>query len=50
MTAAKYDNFKEYVLDQLSGLSDLGCRPMFGGFGLYRGTAFFGYPSGPYVL
>ncbi len=36
------DTFKDYVLDQLSGLPDLCCRAMFGGFGLYQGTLFFG--------
>ena len=36
------DSFVQFVLDQLSGLEDLRCRPMFGGHGLYRGEVFFG--------
>lgn len=43
MTATRQqDSFKDFVLDQLSGLRDLRCRPMFGGFGLYQGAVFFG--------
>ena len=38
----KDDSFKEFVLDQLSGLGELTCRGMFGGFGLYSGQTFFG--------
>jgi DNA transformation protein len=39
---AKHDGFKDFVLDQLSDMSGVRCRAMFGGHGLYRGTAFFG--------
>lgn len=35
-------SFKDYILDQLSALVDLQCRPMFGGYGLYIGNSFFG--------
>lgn len=35
------DGFKEFVLDQLTGLRGLTCRAMFGGYGLrYRDTLF----------
>jgi DNA transformation protein len=34
--------FREFVLDQLSGIADLTSRPMFGGLGLYSGMNFFG--------
>lgn len=30
------------MLDQLDGLEDVTCRPMFGGHGLYSGKSFFG--------
>lgn len=40
--ATKHDGFKDYVLDQLADLRGLACRAMFGGYGLYRGAAFFG--------
>ena len=36
------DSFTEYVLDQLRGLEDVRARAMFGGFGLYNGSVFFG--------
>jgi DNA transformation protein len=36
------DSFKEYVLDQLSGLPEVGARAMFGAKGLYCGDRFFG--------
>jgi len=36
------DAFNEFVVDQLSSLSDLECRRMFGGFGIYSGSTFFG--------
>lgn len=39
---AKNDSFKDFVLDQLSDLRSVTCRAMFGGYGLYRGEAFFG--------
>ena len=35
-------SFLDFVLDQLAGLGGLRSRAMFGGFGLYRGAAFFG--------
>ena len=38
----KDDSFKNFILDQLSGLRDVTCHAMFGGYGLYRGEAFFG--------
>lgn len=34
------DSFKDYILDQLSGL-DVSARAMFGGHGLYVGASFF---------
>jgi DNA transformation protein len=40
--APKHDGFKDFALDQLSDLSGLTCRAMFGGYGLYRGETFFG--------
>ena len=36
------DGFKEFVLDQLSQLRGLTCRVMFGGYGLYSRSTFFG--------
>ena len=36
------DLFKEFVLDQLSALSDLRAKAMFGAHGLYAGEKFFG--------
>lgn len=38
----KADTFATFVLDQLRGLEDVRVRPMFGGYGLYRGELFFG--------
>ena len=38
----KADGFKDFVLDQLADLRGLTCRAMFGGYGLYQHTAFFG--------
>jgi DNA transformation protein len=40
--APKNGGFKDFVLDQLDGLRGVNCRAMFGGYGLYRGEAFFG--------
>ncbi len=40
--ARKPDGFKDFVLDQLNGLHGLTCRTMFGGYGLYQRTTFFG--------
>jgi DNA transformation protein len=39
---AKDDGFKDFALDQLSDLSGLTCRAMFGGYGLYQREKFFG--------
>ncbi len=36
------ESFKEYLADQLSGLGRVEFRRMFGGYGIYRGAAFFG--------
>jgi len=36
------DSFKEFVLDQLTGMEPVTCRAMFGGFGLYHRDLFFG--------
>lgn len=36
------DSFKDFVLDQLQELSELQCRSMFGGYGLYQNEIFFG--------
>ena len=35
-------NFRDFVLDQLSGVDGLRARPMFGGVGLYAEDVFFG--------
>jgi DNA transformation protein len=35
------ESFKEFVLDQLAGLPELGARAMFGAYGLYSGEHFF---------
>jgi len=35
------DSFKDFVLDQLSGVGDVTVRKMFGGFGIYSGGTFF---------
>jgi hypothetical protein len=40
--APKQDDFKNFVLDQLSDLHGVTCRAMFGGYGLYRHGMFFG--------
>ena len=36
------DTFRDFVLDQLSGLPNVRARAMFGGIGLYAGDVFFG--------
>ncbi len=36
------DSFKAFVLDQLSALSELRAKAMFGAHGLYAGDKFFG--------
>jgi DNA transformation protein len=38
----KKDGFKDFILDQLTDLHHVTCRAMFGGYGLYRQTMFFG--------
>jgi len=38
----KHDGFRDFVLDQLSGLPGLTYRPMFGGYGLYQRDTYFG--------
>jgi len=40
--SAKHDGFKDFVLDQLTDMRQVRCRAMFGGYGLYQHTAFFG--------
>jgi DNA transformation protein len=35
-------SFKDFVLDQLSGLPELRAKAMFGGHGLYQADCFFG--------
>lgn len=39
---ARADSFKDYVLDNLSGLGGVRCRAMFGGHGFYLDDRFFG--------
>lgn len=36
------DGFRDFVIDQLSGVPDLRAKAMFGGVGLYSGEVFFG--------
>ena len=36
------DSFKDFVVDQLSGLPELRVKAMFGGHGLYQADRFFG--------
>ncbi len=38
----KSTGFKDFVLDQLAVLQDVTCHAMFGGYGLYKGSTFFG--------
>jgi DNA transformation protein and related proteins len=38
----KDHSFKDFVLDQLSGLNDVEARRMFGGYGVYQDETFFG--------
>jgi DNA transformation protein len=40
--APKQDGFRDFVLDQLSDLHGVTCRAMFGGYGLYCDSVFFG--------
>ena len=39
-------SFRDFVLDQLSGVDNLRARPMFGGVGLYAEDVFFGILAG----
>ncbi len=39
---AKNDGFKDFILDQLTELNGVATRAMFGGYGLYQRTKFFG--------
>jgi DNA transformation protein and related proteins len=39
---SKNDGFKDFVLDQLTDLRGLTARAMFGGYGLYHRSTFFG--------
>ena len=38
----RHDSFKDFVLDQLSGLGEVSAKAMFGGWGLYSEGLFFG--------
>lgn len=40
--AARSDGFKDFILDQLTDLRGVTARAMFGGYGLYQNTSFFG--------
>ena len=40
--APKQAGFKDFVLDQLADFQGLTCRAMFGGYGLYHRSTFFG--------
>ena len=42
MLPKKDDSFKDFIIDQLTGLEGVTGRAMFGGHGLYRAGAFFG--------
>ena len=42
MAESKTDSFKDFVLDQLSGIEGVTARAMFGGHGIYCGKTFFG--------
>lgn len=41
-TSRKDDSFVEFVCDQLTELDAVLYKPMFGGYGLYEGSLFFG--------
>jgi len=41
-TSRKDDDFVEFICDQLTQLDAALYRPMFGGYGLYEGSVFFG--------
>jgi DNA transformation protein len=38
----RHDGFKDFILDQLADLRGLSYRALFGGYGLYQGSVFFG--------
>lgn len=40
--AGKHDGFRDFILDQLADMPGVTARAMFGGYGLYRQTTFFG--------
>lgn len=40
--ARRNDSFKDFILDQLTDLDNVAARGMFGGYGLYQHTTFFG--------
>ena len=40
--AGKHEGFRDFVLDQLTDLRGVTARAMFGGYGLYQQTTFFG--------
>jgi DNA transformation protein len=42
MMNKKDDSFKDFVLDQLQEMADIGAHRMFGGYGLYQNETFFG--------
>jgi DNA transformation protein len=46
VAARKSDAFLEYVQEQLRACGPVLCRPMFGGYGLYREGHFFGIVHG----
>jgi DNA transformation protein len=41
----KDESFKDFVIDQLKDLEGMRSRHMFGGWGLYKGSNFFGIIS-----
>lgn len=40
--AGKHNGFRDFILDQLADMPGITARAMFGGYGLYRQTTFFG--------
>lgn len=40
--ATKNDGFRDFILDQLTAMNRVTARAMFGGYGLYQRTRFFG--------
>jgi len=43
--APKDTSFRDFVIEQLADVGVVRARPMFGGYGLYRGEVFFGIIS-----